>query len=76
MTENAPDFQLTSDDPMLERIEAATSHAREVARDEARATTSSSESAQAPVAEPNVDTYGPLDPGEPESARFEPDASQ
>lgn len=69
MTENAPDFQLTADDPMLERIEAATTHAREIAGEPEG-------TAQAPDAEPNVDTYGPLEPGEPESARFEPDASQ
>jgi hypothetical protein len=59
---------LTQEDPMLERIEAATHGTKERQNADSR---DQSHPNEAVAYEP-----GPLDPGEPESARFEPDASQ
>ena len=61
MSEETPDHQLTADDLLLPQIEAL-------------ATRSQGSGAQ--DAQDAPPTSDPLDPGEPESARFEPDASQ
>jgi hypothetical protein len=62
MSEQFSDPQLTGDDPMMGQIEAlAHKEGKEGGR---------------PPAEGASPTHDPLEPGEPESARFEPDASQ
>jgi hypothetical protein len=69
MSEEMRDFQLTGDDPMLEQIEAATSGSRPAAP---------GDSPPEPTSE-GADGEGrppAVEPGEPESAQFEPDASQ
>lgn len=68
MSEENRDFQLTSDDPMLEQIEAATTTSGEAAHESASA--SSAEATGDEGRPPAVET------GEPRSAQFEPDASQ
>ncbi len=62
MSEQFSDPQLTGDDPMMGQIEAL---ANKESKGERRPGTEGTR--QAP---------DPLEPGEPESARFEPDASQ
>jgi hypothetical protein len=69
MSEEKHDYQLTGDDPMLEQIEAATATPEEGA-DRGAAPGSSREATAGEGRPPAVE------PGEPESAQFEPDASQ
>ena len=63
VTEQFSNPQLTGDDPMMGQIEALAS--RKDRKEGGR-----------PPAEGARPTPDPLEPGEPESARFEPDASQ
>jgi hypothetical protein len=68
MSEEKRDFQLTGDDPMLEQIEAATTASAEAATpDPGTAASQRAGDEGRPPA---------LAPGEPDSAQFEPDASQ
>jgi hypothetical protein len=63
VSEQFSDPQLTGDDPMMGQIEDLASHQE-------------SKEGGRPHAEGARATPDPLEPGEPESARFEPDASQ
>jgi hypothetical protein len=69
MNEEKRDFQLTGDDPMLEQIEAAAAASADDA-DRGDAQAPSREVAGGEGRPPAVEA------GEPDSAQFEPDASQ